>query len=292
MLAANQAVASWLDSLELPFIRRAHAPPNRIKLKQLTQFVRSLGIDAQNLENRFEIQKVIDAVKGQSTEYAVNYAALKSMSKAVYQSSFERHYALDMTHYCHFTSPIRRYPDLVVHRIVQKLIRGEQANENELILERLAEHCSAMEQNAEQAERELIRLKLLHFLSRKQGELMTGIIAGVKSNGVTVRAIEVPIDGFIPVAELPSDRYRFDRDTHSLEGFRSGNRFRLGDEVIVRIEKIDMIRRQLLFRLEKLTRHASDNGLRPLRPTRSKSRETLKDLDKFKRSSGKRKRRK
>lgn len=256
MLAANQAVASWLDSLELPFLRRAHAPPNRLKLKQLNQFVRALGIPAENLENRFEIQRVVQAVKGKTTEYAVNYAILKSMSKAIYQSAFERHYALDMSHYCHFTSPIRRYPDLMVHRIVQKLIDEVPAKENEQVLERLGEHCSAMEQNAESAERELIRVKLLHFLSRKQGELMSGVVAGVKSNGLTVRAIEVPIDGFIAVSDLPADRYHFDRETHTLEGFRSGNRFRLGDELIVRIEKIDMVRRQLLFRLEKVTHHS------------------------------------
>lgn len=256
MLAANQAVASWLDSLELPFLRRAHAPPNRLKLKQLNQFVRALGIPAENLENRFEIQRVVQAVKGKTTEYAVNYAILKSMSKAIYQSAFERHYALDMSHYCHFTSPIRRYPDLVVHRIVQKLIDGVPAKENEQVLERLGEHCSAMEQNAESAERELIRVKLLHFLSKKQGELMSGVVAGVKSNGLTVRAIEVPIDGFVSVSDLPADRYHFDRETHTLEGFRSGNRFRLGDELIVRIDKIDMVRRQLMFRLEKVTHHS------------------------------------
>lgn len=255
MLAANQSVASWLDSLELPFLRRAHAPPNRLKLKQLNEFVRALGIPAENLENRFEIQRVVQAVKGKTTEYAVNYAILKSMSKAIYQSAFERHYALDMSHYCHFTSPIRRYPDLVVHRIVQKLIDGVPAKEDEQVLERLGEHCSAMEQNAEAAERELIRVKLLHFLSKKQGELMSGVIAGVRPNGLTVRAIEIPIDGFVSMSDLPADRYHFDRETHTLEGFRSGNRYRLGDELIVRIEKIDMVRRQLMFRLEKVTHH-------------------------------------
>jgi ribonuclease R len=270
MLAANQAVATWLDGLELPFLRRAHAPPNRLKLRQLNGFVRALGIDADNLESRFEIQRVVNAVRNKPTEFAVNYAILKSMSKAVYQSEFERHYALDMSHYCHFTSPIRRYPDLVVHRIVNKLIHNQPARENDQILERLGEHCSAMEQNAESAERELIRVKLLHFLSKKQGELMSGVVAGVKSDGLTVRAIEVPIDGMIPVSLLPKDRYRFDRDTHTLEGFRTGNRFRLGDEIIVRIDKVDMIRRRLQFQLEKVTHHSDAIPLKP-RSDRSKA---------------------
>jgi ribonuclease R len=261
MLAANEAVASWLDELGLPFLRRAHAPPNRLKLRQLNQFVNSLGIESEDLESRFEIQRVVNSVRGLSTEYAVNYAILKSMSKAVYQASYERHYALNMSHYCHFTSPIRRYPDLVVHRIVQKLIMGEPAKEDEQVLERLGEHCSAMEQNAEAAERELIKVKLLHFLSKKRGELLSGVVAGVKSVGLTVRATEIPVDGFIRTEDLPPDRYRFSRDTHSLEGFRSGNHYRLGDEVIVRIKSIDMVQRQLLFELEKITRSVPLTGL-------------------------------
>lgn len=266
MLAANQAVATWLDSLELPFLRRVHAPPNRVKLRQLTQFVRALGIPATNLEDRFEIQKVVSEVKGLTTEYAVNFAILKSMSKAVYQAEFERHYALDMSHYCHFTSPIRRYPDLVVHRIVQKLVEGKPAKEDENVLERLGEHCSAMEQNAESAERELIKVKLLHFLSKRKGELMTGVVASVKSNGLLVRAVEIPIDGIVPLANLPNDRYRFDRETHTLEGYRSGNRFRLGDELLVRVDRIDLVSRELHFQLEKVTNSSQS---RPIRSGRS-----------------------
>ena len=263
MLAANQAVASWLDSLDLPFLRRAHAPPNRLKLRRLNEFVRALGIPAENMEDRFEIQRVVDAVRGQPTEYAVNYAILKSMSKAVYQAEFERHYALDMTHYCHFTSPIRRYPDLVVHRIVQKLLEGKPAREDEKVLEQLGQQCSDAEQNAESAERELIRVKLLHFLSKKQGELLTGVVSGVRPIGLTVRAIEIPVDGLIGVRDLPNDRYRFDKDTHTLEGYKDGNRFRLGDEIIVRILRIDTAKRELHFGLERVGRRAKPLSLEP-----------------------------
>jgi len=263
MLAANQAVATWLDSLELPFLRRAHAPPNRMKMRRLNEFVRALAIQAENMEDRFEIQRVVNAVRGKPTEYAVNYAILKSMSKAVYQAEFERHYALDMTHYCHFTSPIRRYPDLVVHRIVQKLVEGKPARENEQVLEHLGQQCSDAEQNAEQAERELIRVKLLHFMAKKQGELLTGVVSAVRPTGVTVRAIEIPVDGLIPVQSLPNDRYRFCRDTHTLEGHKEGNRFRLGDELIVRVGQTDMAKRQLIFDFEKVSRRASPLSLEP-----------------------------
>jgi len=256
MLAANQSVAKWLDSLQLPFVRRVHAPPDRLKIRRLTEFARALGIMVEDLQDRFEIQRVVDSVRGKTTEYAVNYAILKSMSKAVYQCEFERHYALNMSHYCHFTSPIRRYPDLIVHRIVEKLLQGIPAKENTEVLEQLGQHCSNTEQTAENAERELVRVKLLHYLDRKVGEMLTGIVSGVRSSGLTVRGVEIPVDGLIPVERLPQDRYRFDRDTHTLEGFRSGNRFRLGDELIVRIERVDLARRQLQFRLEKVTHHA------------------------------------
>jgi len=170
---------------------------------------------------------------------------------------------LDMSHYCHFTSPIRRYPDLVVHRIVQKLLDGKPARENEQVLENLGQQCSDAEQNAESAERELIRVKLLHFLAKKKGELFTGVVAGVRPIGLTVRAIEIPVDGLINVRNLPSDRYRFDKDTHTLEGYKDGNRFRLGDELIVRVENVDTAKRELHFSLEKIGRKAVPLSLEP-----------------------------
>ena len=249
MLAANQAVATYLDDLEIPFLRRAHAPPQRIKLKRLYEFVRGLGIECNDLQDRFEIQRVISAVKGDTTEQAVNYAVLKSMSKAVYQPQVERHYALDMTHYCHFTSPIRRYPDLVVHRIIQKIIDGKNPKQPMSLLNYLGQHCSDREVNAEMAERELIRVKLLHFMSKRQGEEFTGTITAVTADDIMVRLDEVPVDGLIMVDRLPSDRYRFDRETHTLEGFKSGHRFRLGDTLRIRVERVDLARRQLLFTL-------------------------------------------
>ena len=249
MLAANQAVATYLDDLEIPFLRRAHAPPQRIKLKRLYEFAKGLGIECNDLQDRFEIQRVINAVKGDTTEQAVNYAVLKSMSKAVYQPQAERHYALDMTHYCHFTSPIRRYPDLVVHRIIQKIIDRKNPKLPMPVLTFLGQHCSDREVNAESAERELIRVKLLHYMSRRQGEEFTGTITGVKADDLMVRLEEIPVDGIIPVDRLPTDRYRFDRETHTLEGFRDGHRYRLGDTLRIRVEKVDLARRQLFFAL-------------------------------------------
>ncbi len=248
MLAANQSVAMWLDDLQIPFLRRAHAPPERRKLQKLNEFVRDLGIDCESLESRFEIQKVVEQVRGQPTEYAVNYAILKSMSKAVYQPGMEQHYALQFDHYCHFTSPIRRYPDLQVHRTVDRLVREHTpAGDPIPVLLSLGHHCSDKEQNAEWAEREIIKIKLLHFLNKKVGETMPGVISGVVPEGFYVRGTKFPAEGFVTINSLPKDRYRFEKRGQVLEGFREGNRFRLGDELTVRIEQVDLTRRALLL---------------------------------------------
>jgi len=250
-LAANQAVATWLDDLKIPFLRRAHPMPELRKLRRLHEFLEDLGISFKNVEDRFELQKIIESVRGETTEYAVNYAILKSMSKAVYQPQAERHYALDMTHYCHFTSPIRRYPDLTVHRTVQRIIDRQNAVEPIPVLIRLGQQCSDAEQNAEFAERELIKVKLLHFLSRRIGQSLEGVITSVNSEGFNVRGTQLPAEGFVTVHSLPGDRYRYERHGHALVGNKANNQFRLGDLVRVAVEHVDLPRRVLMFRLEK-----------------------------------------
>ncbi len=251
MLAANEAVATWLDDLGVPFLHRAHAAPERRKILKLNEFTRDLGIRCESLESRFEIQKVIAKVRGKPTEYAVNYAILKSMSKAVYQPELEQHYALNFQHYCHFTSPIRRYPDLQVHRTVDRILNEvHPAGDPLSVLITLGHHCSDKEQNAEWAEREIIKIKLLHFLNKKIGESMPGVISGVVPDGFFVRGTRFPAEGFVSLASLPHDRYRFEKHGQVLEGFRGGNRFRLGDELTVKIDSVDLARRALLLTVE------------------------------------------
>jgi ribonuclease R len=247
MLATNETIAAWMDRDQVPFVRRVHGAPKPIALRKMTEFVRDLGVECGSLADRFELQRVLQSVRGMGIEYAVHYSTLKSLAKAVYQVEPDRHYALNKEHYCHFTSPIRRYPDLTVHRLVMERLAKRTARGDRMQLEALADHCSQREQRAEAAERELVKVKLLHYMSRRVGESFEGLVTGVKADGLWIRGIEIPAEGFLPVQRLPQDRYRWERHGMRLEGYRSGNCFQLGDPLRVQVHQVDLIRRQLVW---------------------------------------------
>ncbi|MHB1033782.1 MAG: ribonuclease R [Pirellulales bacterium] len=249
MLAANEAVAETLAAADLHFLRRIHESPDPRKLKALGEFMAELGLATGSLESRFEIQKLLAAVEGRPEQHAVNYAVLRSLQRAVYSPKQEGHYALGSECYCHFTSPIRRYPDLTVHRLVDALLHKKKPRNDFEEAAALGEHCSEQEQRAEAAERELTKVKLLDYLSDRLGEEMDAVITGVESFGLFCQGLELPAEGLIPVNALQDDYYRFDRATHTLSGYRSGNAFRLGDLVRVSVARVDIERRELDFRL-------------------------------------------
>jgi ribonuclease R len=254
MLAANQAVATWLDDQQLNFLHRIHPAPERRKLRQLEQFARDLGLPVTAVESRFEIQQILDLVAGTTLEDAVNFAVLRSMNKAIYGPHREGHYALDMEHYCHFTSPIRRYPDLSVHRLVQRIIDGKKTPDDPYpMLLQLGFHCSDQERNAAAAERDLILLKLLHFMKKQVGTTMDAVVSRVFADGIHARCLKLPVDGFIPVTSLPPDKYRYERRGQMIVGYKEGNQFRLGDRLTVKIAKVDMQERQLWMEFVKKT---------------------------------------
>jgi ribonuclease R len=249
MLTANEAVAERLAQAGLLFLRRVHGSPDPRKMRVLTEFVRELGYDVENLENRFELQNLLDSVKGDSRQHAINYATLRSMQRAIYSPEDDGHYALASDCYCHFTSPIRRYPDLTVHRLIETLNRGKKPDQRMDQLLVLGDHCSEREQRAAEAERELNKVKLLLYMSDKIGMELDGVITGVENFGLFITGIEIPAEGFVHISSLTDDYYRFDRAGHVIAGHRSGNSYRLGDTVRVAVASVDVDTRELNFRL-------------------------------------------
>jgi len=249
MLSANEAVASLLAAASLPFLRRIHSAPDPRKLKLLTEFVTELGFQTESLESRFELQKLLLEVRDAPEQHAVNYAVLRSLQRAVYGPEEDGHFALASECYCHFTSPIRRYPDLTIHRLLESLLRKKRPKLHFDELKTLGMHCSEQERRAEAAERELTKVKLLTYLSDRIGDQMTAIITGVESFGIFAQGIELPAEGLVRVEALSDDFYRFDRQTHTLTGNRAGNRYRLGDRIEVVVARVDVERRELDFRI-------------------------------------------
>ncbi|MGB8854392.1 MAG: ribonuclease R [Pirellulales bacterium] len=273
MLAANEAVANALAAAGAGFLRRIHPQPDPRKLRQLTEFVSELGFEVDTLESRFELQRLLDMARGKPEEHAVHYAVLRSLTRAAYGPQDDGHYALASDCYCHFTSPIRRYPDLTVHRALEAIAKGRRPPAEGLMT--LGAECSELERRAESAERELKKLKLLLFLSKQIGVEMDAVVTGVEAFGLFVHGLAIPAEGLVPLDALPDDSYRYDRASHTLSGRRPGQSFRLGDRVRVAVARVDLERRELDFRLLGFGRRTRVPPPRPRRhskPSKPKNR--------------------
>ncbi|MEX0793185.1 MAG: ribonuclease R [Pirellulaceae bacterium] len=281
MLAANEAVAEALADQELIFLRRVHGSPDPRKLEALTSFVQEVGIECEDMKSRFEIIRVLSEVKGQPEQAAVNFATLRSMQKAVYSPEEIGHYALASECYCHFTSPIRRYPDLTIHRMFDQLENKVRPAQDLGDMQLEGDHCSEREQRAAKAERDLTKLKLLNYMSTRIGEESDAVITGVEAFGLFVQGLEIPAEGLIHIDSLQDDYYRFDGTARALVGGREDNAFRLGDVLRVAIARVDLDRRELDYRVVGRTKSRpprpprdSNQGNRGRRPSAAKSRDT------------------
>ena len=250
MLTANEVVAGHFSRLGVPFLRRVHPAPNEEKLEEFAEFAALLGHKMKQHQNRFELQRLLNDTAGTPERAAIHYAMLRSFKQATYSPIPDEHYALASVDYCHFTSPIRRYPDLQVHRLLDRWLRTGKASSDEKELIALGDHCSKMERRAATAERELVKLKLLQFLSTRMGEQLEAVITGVAEYGFFAQAEKIPAEGLVHISSLTDDYYTFDDTSRSLYGSRTKKRFRLGDRVTVEVGRVDMQKRMLDFRLK------------------------------------------
>ena len=247
MVEANEAVAAFLDRQNVEFIRRIHPEPDSLSMKSLSQLVRAIGLSLPRNPDRFAIQELLSGVAGSEVSLAVNLAVLRSLEKAQYSPLHMGHYALASEHYCHFTSPIRRYADLLVHRLLQQCLEGDgkAARAAEEDLAETGRHLSFTEQRAEDAEQELKTVLILQMLADHVGEELDAVVTGLASFGVFVRSVRYGVEGLVRLEELAGDSWRYDAKTHCVLGQRTGHVIHLGQSMKVRITSVNVPGRQL-----------------------------------------------
>jgi ribonuclease R len=246
MVEANDAAASLLDRLNIDFMRRIHPEPDTMSMKNLTRLVRAFGFSLPRNPDRRVIQELLAAVKGADCSFAVNLAVLRSFEKAQYAPLQIGHYALASTHYCHFTSPIRRYADLMVHRTLELYLQNKPVpKEQEQNLVETGKHITFTEQRSEDAERELTTVLTLQMLSKKIGEQLDCIVTGLTGFGVFAQCKKFGIEGLIRMDALGQDQWKYNEKTQSIVGERSGRSIRLGQAMKVRIVSVNVPARQL-----------------------------------------------
>jgi ribonuclease R len=246
MVEANDAVASLLDRLNVPFMRRIHPEPDPMSMKNLARLVRAFGYTLPRNPDRKVIQDLLAAVQGADCSFAVNLTVLRSFEKAQYAPLHIGHYALASTHYCHFTSPIRRYADLMVHRNLEFYLQNKRTpREQEQNLTETGKHITFTEQRAEDAENELTTVLTLQMLSKKIGEQLDCVVTGLTGFGVFVQCRKFGIEGLIRMDALGPDQWNFNDKTQCIVGERSGRSIRLGQAIKVLIVSVNVPARQL-----------------------------------------------
>jgi ribonuclease R len=257
MLLANETVAGHLESHNMPTLYRIHEKPDPLKVMQFEEFVSgfgvSLGATDGNVTPR-HFQKLVDKIRGNPAERPIAMLMLRTMQKARYDPTNVGHFGLAAPTYAHFTSPIRRYPDLIVHRTLRELrqtkVSEERRAELEEDLPEVGRHTSEMERRAAEAEREILQWKKVRFMTDKVGDSFDGYITGVAPFGMFVELVEHYVEGLVHVTTMADDYYRYRETQHALFGENSKKLYRLGDRVRVQIIKVDMERRQIDLGLE------------------------------------------
>ena len=257
MIAANEAVARQLTEKNLPLLYRVHEGPDREALEALAPFLLSLGYRLPLKQERvapLEIQKLLESARGKPEERVLNRVLLRSMKQAVYQPENIGHFGLASACYTHFTSPIRRYPDLIVHRMFDRALRGDKLKPNERedlvrYLQESGKHTSERERHAMDAEREMVALKKAQFMMNKLGEEFTGFITTLANFGFFVELDDYFVEGLVKLSSLVGDDYDYYEKEYLIKGRRHGKKFRLGDNVRVKVTRINAFRSEIDFEL-------------------------------------------
>lgn len=256
MLLANREVAQFIsqkkeDGKAPTFVYRVHDNPDPEKIDQFSNFVAKFGYgfrpkSTKDISESFN--KLFKDLEGKTEEYVVEQMAIRTMAKAVYTTKNIGHYGLSFRDYTHFTSPIRRYPDVIVHRLLQHYLDGGKSVDQSGV-EESCKHSSSMERLAIEAERASIKYKQVQFLQDKVGAIFEGIVSGMNDYGIFVELIENKCEGMVRLREIKDDYYYFDNKDFSVKGSRRGKEYNIGDKVEVKISKADLIKKQLDFQL-------------------------------------------
>jgi ribonuclease R len=251
MLVANETVAEHLDGHAVPTLYRIHEPPDPLKVAQFEEFVSTLGYSLAAPPNEIRprhFQNLVERIHGKPEEKPIAFLMLRTMQKARYAETNSGHFGLAAKSYTHFTSPIRRYPDLVVHRTLRESRQGMAKDRIEELTDDLPEmgrHTSERERRAAEAERELVQWKKVRFMADKVGDEFDGYVTGVTAFGLFIELVEHFVEGMVHVSTMVDDYYRFIEGQHLLRGEHTGQMYRLGDKVRVQVIKVDMERRQI-----------------------------------------------
>ena len=255
MLLANKRVAEFVGKppkgqKAKTFVYRIHDEPNQEKLLSLSNFVKKFGYDLKinETEVAHSINNLLQKAKGSNEEDMIEQLTIRTMAKAVYSTKNVGHYGLSFKHYSHFTSPIRRYPDVIVHRLLQHYLDGG-ASVNQQEIEDQCKHSSQMEISATEAERTSIKYKQVEFLQDKIGEVFKGVISGVSEWGLYVQITDNLCEGMVRLSDIGDDYYTFDAPNYCAVGKNTGQEYRMGDEVKIKVRRADLVKKQLDFEL-------------------------------------------
>jgi ribonuclease R len=255
MLLANRLIAEFFgkfeNNSEVPFVYRVHDLPDREKVLEFASFVKSLGynFNPDTAAKSTEFQRLLESAEGSDEEAVISEIAIRSMAKAVYDIDNIGHYGLGFDYYTHFTSPIRRFPDLIVHKILFRYLDTGGVLFNRKRLRNIADHSSFQERNAVNAERQSVKIKQAEYLSSKLGDEFNGVISGVNNFGLFVELSETLAEGLVRIRDLEDDFYIYDEKNYALIGKYKAKKYRIGDKVKVQLIRVDKNKREIDFLL-------------------------------------------